>query len=299
MQNLKKEISYNTQGKLTQMLAFAFVGLCLSMACQPVYTASKAEMLNQPTKQETQNPQFFYESVLTADESSFSSTEWLKQKTEKGHSAHLAYKEIEGEDPHRDVLALADDARRFFDLVNAARTNPKKTLKDCEVCLEKACYKPVPSLKWDDALAQTAHFHALHLVESSCVEHESSCEFKKDLKGCDGHPSCACVDPQKIACASGIDSFDRLKRLQPKTSFSHVGENLVATSGGTLSGEEMMENLYWEKSSNSSCDPKKNSGNGHRINLLNPDFKRMGAAIYCTPRVNAAIRCVGVQVLSD
>lgn len=272
---------------------FAMLCLCLMMACQSTSTRSKYDGLRPNVNdRQRQHPAGTY---LVDDDANMS----LAMQPEI--DTRQASKEIDLESSGltQSVASLKKEAKHFFMLVNAARNNPSKTLAGCDVCLEKACYSPVQQLTWDDELARVAHFHALHLVETSCFEHRSSCELKENLGFCDGHPSCACVNPKKTSCNLGTKSFERIKRVSPSTHYTTAGENLAAITGGMLSGKEMMNILYWEEAANRSCDLNKNNGNGHRANILDKDFTRMGAAIYCATSPKGRLSCVGVQVLSN
>ncbi len=164
-------------------------------------------------------------------------------------------------------------------LTNRARCDPATALVDCSPCgdADLGCYDPVPPLQWDANLNRAARFHATNLTDSGCgLQHFSPCALAADIGTtypdlCDGSVSCACASPVTCAGTSWLE-----RRALFGISGGVPGENIAAFTSDPFTTFDMW---LLEPMTTEICGfycAGYDDCNGHRHNILNPSFTRIG-----------------------
>jgi hypothetical protein len=177
--------------------------------------------------------------------------------------------------------------RMIHVLTNRARCDPDAALVACSPCgdVDIGCYSAVAPVQWHEGLNLAARFHATNLTDSICdMQHHSPCNLDPDIGSdyplaCDGSMSCACVsaevcDPTCYGDPSLCsDPWERLALFG--VSGSWRGEN-IAWLGNPFA---VMDAWLLEPMTTATCDfhcPSWDDCNGHRYNILNGNYRRLG-----------------------
>ena len=197
------------------------------------------------------------------------------------------------------------NARAIHLLVNEARCAPKDALKSCgNNCAEgTGCYKEAEPVYWHDGLAKAAQFYADFSGHASCMQHDTPCKLKTDIANkypgsCDGKSECACSDG-KAACKSKGTGWSQRIALFSKDHGSG-GENIAYSSSNSASTKPISTFHQWllEKSSDKKCGY--NSENGHRYNILNPDYHAIGVGVSTTnPKAYYSVQDFGSKYAEE
>jgi hypothetical protein len=172
-------------------------------------------------------------------------------------------------------------------LTNRVRCDPDAALAACSPCgdVDLGCYSAVGPVQWDEGLNRAARFHATNLTDSSCgMQHNSPCNLDSNIgsdypSSCDGSVSCACVSAE--VCDPTC--------LNDPSQCSNPWERLALFG---VSGAARAENIAWlgdpftimdawllEEMTTETCGfhcPAWGDCNGHRYNILNGTYTRMG-----------------------
>ena len=180
------------------------------------------------------------------------------------------------------------NARAIHLLVNEARCNPPEALKKCgDNCGEGVnCYKdPREPLYWHDDLSASAQFFANMSGYASCMQHDTPCTLKSDIASkypdkCDGNPSCACEGGSATCHSKGTEWNKRIALFSK--AHGSGGENIAYSSSHSASIKPLSTFNQWilEKSTDTKCGY--NSENGHRYNILNPNYHAIGIGVSTT-----------------
>ncbi len=164
-------------------------------------------------------------------------------------------------------------------LTNRARCDPAAALVDCTPCadVDMGCYTSVPPVQWDENLNRAARFHATNLSDSGCgIQHNSPCQLEPTIGStypdlCDGSVSCACASA--VSC-DGTNLWERLALFD--VSGGARGENMASLANNPFVALDLW---LLEPLTTPTCAfhcAGNNDCNGHRHNILNPGFTRMG-----------------------
>ncbi len=183
----------------------------------------------------------------------------------------------EGEDiPH--------GARVIHLLTNEARADVTDALAGCgSNCPEGlSCFaETLPPLWWDNDLYRMAQFHTVLQAYLGCTcQHNSPCQISSTIgrdypDTCDGHPACACTDGANTCNDTGTDISTRARYF---TQYFQ-GENVAWSGNGSYDGHKSgpyKTFFQWlhEEGNTSTCT--RNSSNGHRFNILSPNYVTLG-----------------------
>jgi len=177
--------------------------------------------------------------------------------------------------------------RMIHVLTNRARCDPDAALVGCSPCgdVDSGCYSAVLPLQWHEGLNHAARFHATNLTDSICgMQHNSPCNLDPNIgtdypSSCDGSVSCACVSAQVCdpTCYSDpslcSDPWERLALFG--VSGGWRAEN-IAWLGDPF---DIMDAWLLEAMTTATCGyhcEGPNDCNGHRYNILNGDYTRLG-----------------------
>ncbi|RMG14803.1 MAG: CAP domain-containing protein, partial [Deltaproteobacteria bacterium] len=151
--------------------------------------------------------------------------------------------------------------RAMLLLVNAARQDPQAWCALCSAPCQDFPDTPRAPLWYDLRLNHSARFHARHLHDAPCFQHDSCCTLEKR----DGQVQCAAEpDPACTACSdsscAGTDPFTRMALFDYPRG---TGENIAAGNSGAWT-----THCQWLNSP------------GHRDNLLTPSHAALGTGRY-------------------
>ena len=169
--------------------------------------------------------------------------------------------------------------RMIHVMVNRARAAPLTDLGACPGCADvhnASCHaydNPRPPLQWYYDMNRSARFHAANLSSAGCgMIHDSPCQLVANISSiypvpCNGDKSCACQGGT-VACASGTSIWSRFDLFG--ISGSWRGENIA----GFGDPKAIFYQWLLEQTADATC--AWTSGNGHRWNILDVNFVRIG-----------------------
>ncbi len=147
--------------------------------------------------------------------------------------------------------------RAMLLLVNAARQDPQAFCALCSAPCQDFPQTPRAPLWYDLRLNHSARFHAQHLHDAPCFQHESCCVLEKvdGVVGCTEPPDPSCSACSDSTC-QGTDVFERIALFDyPQGS----GENIAAGNSGAWT-----THCQWLNSP------------GHRDNILSATHAALG-----------------------
>lgn len=163
--------------------------------------------------------------------------------------------------------------RMIHVMVNRARSDPQADLAGCSNCAESACYSgPRNPVEWYYDHARGARFHATNLTSAQCgMLHDSPCQLVANIGSlypgtCDGTEGCACQGGN-AACSGGTTWSTRLSAFGVTGT---IAENIA----GMGDPKTIFYQWLWEPTSNTACSWTVQ--NGHRYNILNNAYRRLG-----------------------
>lgn len=166
--------------------------------------------------------------------------------------------------------------RMILVYTNRARSDPQAMLAGAPGIADAACYSPVPPVQWNESLNKAARFHAFNLTNSACgLGHDSPCVLIASIgtdypATNDGSVASACVGG--VVSCGGAGNDDLSARLGKFGVSTGTRTENIASDGNPLT----IFNLWLlEATANPACGWS--IENGHRFNILDAAFTRMGS----------------------